>query len=215
MWRKFYLFFQSSSQSLSFLDCTFGRGGHSLALLKALPEARVLALDQDEEAIVYGQRELVPFFKGRLKLLKANFHNFSSSSRSSFDGILMDLGASSPQLEGRERGFSFYQRGPLDMRMDRSQPFKASDIVNNSSEEELTALFKEYGEIANPYPVVSDLLKRRKKKDNRGDRRVDEDYSKTHPLAQREIPSRNPLFFGSSYESKQRTGGIKKQPFVS
>ena len=76
----------------------------------------------------------------------------------------MDLGVSSPQLENQERGFSFYRKGPLDMRMDRSQTLQAKDILNSSSKEELINLFKEYGEISNPFPVIDSLLKERKKK---------------------------------------------------
>ena len=152
----------SKTSNAFFLDCTFGGGGHSQALLKAFPKARVLALDWDEEAITYGRKNLAPLFKSRLKLLRTNFHNFRTSSF--FDGILMDLGVSSPQLDRASRGFSFYRKGPLDMRMDQSQSLKVGDIVNRASKEELVSLFKEYGEIAKPYPVVTDLLKERKKK---------------------------------------------------
>lgn len=152
----------SKTSSAFFLDCTFGRGGHSQALLKAFQGARVLALDRDGEAIAYGLKNLAPLFKGRLKLLRTNFHNFRTSSF--FDGILMDLGVSSPQLDQAGRGFSFYRKGPLDMRMDQSQSLKAGDIVNGASKEELTSLFKDYGEIVNPHPVITDLLKERKKK---------------------------------------------------
>lgn len=155
----------SKSPPHSLLDCTFGRGGHSKAFLKAFPEIKILALDWDSEAIEYGQKKLIPLFKNRLKLQKINFHDFPKTSHSSpFDCILMDLGVSSPQLENQERGFSFYRKGPLDMRMDRSQTLQAKDILNSSSKEELINLFKEYGEISNPFPVIDSLLKERKKK---------------------------------------------------
>lgn len=149
----------------SLLDCTFGGGGHSKAFLKAFPKIKILGLDQDSEAIEDGQKQLAPLFKDRLKLKKINFHDFPRTNHHSlFDGILMDLGVSSPQLENRERGFSFYRRGPLDMRMDRDRTLQARDILNNSSKEELINLFKEYGEIYNPLPIVDSLLKERKKK---------------------------------------------------
>ena len=159
--------FSKFPSPLSLLDCTFGRGGHSLAFLKRFPKIKIMALDQDEEAITYGHQELIPLFKNQLKLLQMNFHDISKSSSlpySPFNSILIDLGVSSPQLEQSERGFSFYHRGPLDMRMDRRQTLKASDIVNNSSREELIHLFKEYGEIAHPHLVVNSLLQERRKK---------------------------------------------------
>ena len=78
--------------------------------------------------------------------------------------ILMDLGVSSPQLDEKERGFSFDQNGPLDMRMDRKQKFKADDIINSWSQAELIRLFQSYGEIRSPYRVVSAILKQRRKK---------------------------------------------------
>ena len=147
------------------LDCTFGRGGHSKAFLKAFPEIKILGLDRDSEAIEYGKNHLIPLFKDRLKLQKTNFHDFPKTNRQFlFDGILMDLGVSSPQLENKERGFSFYRKGPLDMRMDKDQIIQAKDILNNSSKEELVNLFKEYGEIFNPFPVIDNLCKERKKK---------------------------------------------------
>ena len=77
--------------------------------------------------------------------------------------ILMDLGVSSPQLDERKRGFSFYQDGPLDMRMDRQQEFKASDIINFWRREKLVKLFQSYGEIRNPYKAVEAILKQRQK----------------------------------------------------
>ena len=141
------------------LDCTFGRGGHSAALLKAFPSLEIPALDRDEEAVAFARR--APPFKERFKIQKANFHDFPSSTKTLFDGILMDLGPSSPQLESAERGFSFYLSGPLDMRMDRSQSLRAADILQTRSQEELQRIFKENGDIRNPEPVIRSLLKER------------------------------------------------------
>ena len=148
------------------LDCTFGRGGHSAALLKAFPSLNILALDRDEEAIAFGQKHSL--FKERIKIQKANFYDFPQKflqkNDSLFDGILMDLGPSAPQLESGERGFSFYRRGPLDMRMDRNQSLRAEDILQTFSKKELLQIFKEDGEIRNPEPVIQSLLKERVKK---------------------------------------------------
>ena len=148
------------------LDCTFGRGGHSAALLETFPSLNIQALDRDEEAVAFGQKH--PLFKERLNIQKANFYDFPQKFLQKndflFDGILMDLGPSAPQLESGERGFSFYRRGPLDMRMDRSQPLRAPDILQTASKEELLRIFKEDGEIRNPEPVIQSLLKERAKK---------------------------------------------------
>ena len=146
------------------LDCTFGRGGHSLAFLNQYPQSSVLALDRDLEAVQFSQSLQNQYLN--LKVLYENFFNFPSHSKkyNLFDLILMDLGASSPQLDHSERGFSFNKSGPLDMRMDQNQKFKASDIINSFCKKELIDLFKTYGEIKHPYPVVNDLILQRKKK---------------------------------------------------
>lgn len=149
------------------LDATFGRGGHTRVLLNRFPEATVWALDRDHEAIEYAQKEFADEIRqGRLFLERINFHNWrerSKQSTSDFDFILVDLGVSSPQLDSGERGFSFYKDGPLDMRMDQSADLDAATIVNTWSEGELAELFKEYGEIRRPGPVVRAIVERRRK----------------------------------------------------
>ena len=152
------------------LDCTFGRGGHTQAFLSQFSKLRVLALDWDEEAIKYGKG----FFQAsRIQFLRTNFHHFPEKFHSSpslfmkwksFDVILMDLGVSSPQLDQGERGFSFSKEGPLDMRMDRRGQVTAEDLVNGLSKKALIQLFKEYGEIKYPFPVVDAIFEKRKKK---------------------------------------------------
>lgn len=147
------------------LDCTFGRGGHSLAFLKKFPKVLVTGLDCDDQAIEYGSL-LKEVKEGKIKLFKKNFHTFATSAaqKEIYDVVLMDLGVSSPQLDEKERGFSFYQDGPLDMRMDRRQEFKAEDIINTWGKKALVQLFQTYGEIKNPYKVIEAILKQRRKK---------------------------------------------------
>ena len=147
------------------LDCTFGRGGHSLALLKAFPNLLITALDRDQQALEYAC-SLKETKEGKIILLKKNFHHFPAEREQTetYDIILMDLGVSSPQLDEAERGFSFYRDGPLDMRMDRDQAFKADDIINTWSKKELIKLFQSYGEIKNPYKVINSIIEKRKKK---------------------------------------------------
>ncbi len=156
--------FSKKNPPQKILDCSFGRGGHSLAFLKEFPFMGVMALDCDEQAIQSGL-SLKETKEGKITLLKKNFHNFpSSAQKEEYDIIIMDLGPSSPQIDDKNRGFSFYQDGPLDMRMDRSQKFKASDIVNFYSKKELVRLFQSYGEIKSPYKITEKLLRRRREK---------------------------------------------------
>ncbi len=157
--------FSKEDSPQQILDCTFGRGGHSLAFLREFPKVKITGLDCDDQAIKYGS-SLEDVKRGKIRLLQENFHDFPSvaDKKEFYDTVLMDLGVSSPQLDEAARGFSFSQNGPLDMRMDRGQKFKADDIINSWSKEELIALFQYYGEIKNPYRVVSAILRRREKK---------------------------------------------------
>jgi 16S rRNA (cytosine1402-N4)-methyltransferase len=144
-----------------FVDGTLGAGGHSFAILEAGPQARLIGLDRDEAALEAAAERLKPF-AGRFELHRANFvevENFVSPE--SCDGVLLDLGVSSPQLDQAERGFSFQNDGPLDMRMDRRDPITAADIVNTWPEEELANLFWELGEEKASRRIASALTKRR------------------------------------------------------
>jgi 16S rRNA (cytosine1402-N4)-methyltransferase len=150
------------------LDGTFGRGGHSRALLEAIPEARLTGFDQDLAAIEHARREFSDLSsQGRFHIYHFNFHDiakFKEGPPEGFDVILLDLGVSSPQLDTPERGFSFYHDGPLDMRMNQAQEKSAADVVNTWSEVELNELFSEYGEIRRPQRVVRALVNDRREK---------------------------------------------------
>lgn len=130
-----------------FLDATVGGGGHACRILER--GAEVLGLDQDAEAIEYA-RDRVEGFGHRCGLIQANFADFpeilTTVGVGRLDGILLDLGVSSHQLEDPRRGFSFVRTGPLDMRMNTSAELTAEYIVNHSEEEELRRIFLEYGE---------------------------------------------------------------------
>jgi 16S rRNA (cytosine1402-N4)-methyltransferase len=155
---------RESSQALRYFDGTFGRGGHLRALLENNPKVTALATDRDLEALNFAEKNFSELLQnGRLQLRHANFSEFSPEW-GEFDMMLLDLGVSSPQLDQSQRGFSFYNSGPLDMRMDNSKGFTAADVVNTYDEEDLIRIFKDYGEIFKPYRVVRAIVNDRKTK---------------------------------------------------
>ncbi|MEE3467184.1 MAG: 16S rRNA (cytosine(1402)-N(4))-methyltransferase RsmH, partial [Eubacterium sp.] len=132
-----------------YVDGTLGGAGHSSEILKHLSErGRLIGIDQDEDAIAAAGLRLQG--DERVTIVKSNFRNMRSVldglSIDKVDGILLDLGVSSYQFDEPERGFSYREDAPLDMRMDREGPITAADIVNTYSKDELTRIFKEYGE---------------------------------------------------------------------
>lgn len=160
---KEVLQFATEIEPSTILDGTFGRGGHSRALLEACPKAKLTAIDQDRAAIDYGTREFGELIAaGRLSLRHFNFHRLAEFSEKNFDVILLDLGVSSPQLDEAGRGFSFYHDGPLDMRMNQADEMTAADVINTWPEVELMSLFIKYGEIRRPHRVVRAIVNDRK-----------------------------------------------------
>lgn len=135
-----------------YVDCTLGGAGHSSVILSKLNEkGHLYAFDQDRIAIENAQKVLAPYIeKGMVTLIKANFRYIKEEleSRDVFgvDGILYDLGVSSPQLDQAERGFSYRHDAPLDMRMDQEQELTAQIIVNEWPYAELVKIFYRYGE---------------------------------------------------------------------
>lgn len=129
-----------------FLDGTLGAGGHSFAILQAHPELKTLyGIDQDPEALGIASKKLAPF-KDKIQLIPSNFTQFPKHQLPPLDGILVDLGVSSMQLDQPEKGFSFMKDGPLDMRMDPTNPLTAEIIVNTWEEWDLARIFRDYGE---------------------------------------------------------------------
>ena len=124
-----------------YLDATVGAGGHSGQILAAAPDVQLTALDRDGEAIAAAQAHLPP----TVQFWRGNFADYQPGT-TRFDGIVADLGVSSPQLDHRERGFSFQQDAPLDMRMDQGQDLTAATILNHHSETDLVRIFSHYGE---------------------------------------------------------------------
>ncbi|MGE5673817.1 MAG: 16S rRNA (cytosine(1402)-N(4))-methyltransferase RsmH [Mycobacterium leprae] len=134
----------------TYVDCTVGGAGHSLEIVRRLgPTGRLIGLDQDDNALKAAGERLSPF-GDRVTLVKTNFAAVSEVlerlGTGPVQGILMDIGVSSHQLDEAERGFSFHQEAPLDMRMDQSNPLSAAVVVNEWPEEELARVIWEYGE---------------------------------------------------------------------
>ncbi len=131
------------------VDGTLGDGGHAELLLKNTTSVRVLGIDRDMRAIERAEKRLAPF-RDRITLVHGNFSDIKTILKKAnvmnVDGLLLDLGVSSPQLDSPDRGFSFMRNGPLDMRMDSSQKITAADLLVELPDEELVSVIKEYGE---------------------------------------------------------------------
>lgn len=131
-----------------YVDCTFGRGGHSTGILQRLTTGRLIAIDQDDTAIEAAHQLQKQY--AQLVVVKDNFRHLktilSNLNIDSVDGILIDLGVSSPQFDDPSRGFSYRSDATLDMRMDQSQELTAKTIVNSYSFEDLRYIFQAYGE---------------------------------------------------------------------
>jgi len=127
-----------------YLDTTVGGGGHSSLILATFPGVRITAIDRDETAIAAAKSYLQQYIPHRVEFWQGNFSNYQPTQL--FDGIIADLGVSSPQLDIASRGFSFRQPAPLDMRMDSRQSLTAQTIINHWDEQHLAKIFFEYGE---------------------------------------------------------------------
>ena len=160
-----------------YVDCTLGGAGHSSKILEKLETGLLVGFDKDQEAIDASTKKLSKiwkvFSKDNIKknneksclIIKDDFKNSPSVLTelgiTNVDGILIDLGVSSHQLDTAERGFSFKKDAPLDMRMDSSQSLTAKQIVNSYSEEQLRNLFKEYGEEEFAFSIAKNICKAR------------------------------------------------------
>jgi 16S rRNA (cytosine1402-N4)-methyltransferase len=132
------------------VDCTVGGGGHAAALLAARPDCSLLGIDRDADAVA-AARDRLAGYGPRVKVVHGGFEELGDlvarhGEGERVMGILMDLGVSSPQLDRRERGFSYRFDAPLDMRMDARQPLTAADVVNTYEEDELARVIARYGE---------------------------------------------------------------------
>ncbi|WP_114571166.1 16S rRNA (cytosine(1402)-N(4))-methyltransferase RsmH [Exiguobacterium flavidum] len=132
-----------------YVDCTLGGAGHSEEIVKLLTTGHLYAFDQDDVALAHAEERLAPY-AGRFTLIKSNFaylkQELNARGITRVDGILFDLGVSSPQLDEGERGFSYNHDARLDMRMDQSSPLSAYEVVNEWDYNDLVRIFFTYGE---------------------------------------------------------------------
>lgn len=147
-----------------YVDATLGYGGHSEEILKRLRRGILFAFDQDEDAIHFGQKRLSKV-SDNFKIIYSNFENLKEGLEkegiTKVDGIIFDLGLSSPQIDEAERGFTFMNDAPLDMRMDKNGTLTAEMIVNNYSLEDLTNIFYIYGEEKFSKPIAKKIVAER------------------------------------------------------
>ena len=151
-----------------YVDGTLGGGGHSYEISKRLSGGgRLIGIDQDEDAIRAAQARLAKY-KDRVTILRGNYRNMvqmlAEIGVTSVDGILLDLGVSSYQLDTAERGFTYREDTRLDMRMDRRQPFSAYDVVNSYTKEKLYQVIRDYGEERFAENIAKHICLERQKK---------------------------------------------------
>ena len=149
------------------VDCTLGYGGHSSHILKEIKKGFLFAFDQDDEAIKFSQNRLNEV-GNNYEIIRSNFVHIKSELENrkicEVDGILYDLGVSSPQLDESDRGFSFHNDAKLDMRMDTKNDFSAYEVVNEYSYNDLVRIFRDYGEEKFATSIAKRIVTEREKK---------------------------------------------------
>ena len=147
-----------------YVDGTLGGGGHSFKIVQKLKDGRLIGIDQDKEAIAAAQKRL-KLFSDKVTLVNDNYINIKSILEErgirKADGILLDLGVSSYQIDNPERGFSYKNDAPLDMRMDQSAPLSAKDVVNTYPREELLRIIRDFGEEKFASAIASAIVRQR------------------------------------------------------
>ena len=149
-----------------YVDATLGRGGHTRALAEKLTTGHLYSFDKDAEAIAESQENLADL-ADRITLIHADFRDLRQELEArgieAVDGVMMDLGVSSPQFDDPERGFSYRFDARLDMRMDQEQKLTAYDVINTYGEGELASVFRRYGEERYAGPIARTIVRQREK----------------------------------------------------
>lgn len=150
-----------------YVDCTLGYAGHSSEILKRIKRGHLFAFDQDQEAISASMKSLSKI-GNNFTIIKSNFVNLKEKlleqNITEVDGILFDLGVSSPQLDEKERGFSYHNNAKLDMRMDQESSFSAYDVINTYEEKDLARIIFQYGEEKYGNSIAKNIVKARSQK---------------------------------------------------
>ena len=150
-----------------YVDCTLGFGGHSGLILERIKRGFLFAFDQDDMALEYSEKKLKEI-GSNFELIKSNFayikEELNKRNVTEVDGIVFDLGVSSPQLDIADRGFSFHKDAKLDMRMDTTKEFSAHNVVNEYSYEELVRVIRDYGEEKYATSIAKNIVKDRESK---------------------------------------------------
>ena len=151
-----------------YVDATLGYGGHSYEILRRLKRGFLFAFDQDSNAILVSHEKLEPL-GSNYKLISSNFENMvlelKNNDISGVDGIIFDLGVSSPQIDDASRGFSFMKDATLDMRMNQIQKFSALELINQYQEKDLFKVFIKYGEEKFSKQIAKKIIEVRKTKE--------------------------------------------------
>ena len=154
-------------ESSVIVDCTLGYGGHSSNILKKIKRGFLFAFDQDDEAIKSSKNRLDEI-SDNYEIIKSNFKNIKKELEKrnikTVNGILYDIGVSSPQLDEDYRGFSFHKDAKLDMRMDQTQDFSAYELINNYEYKDLVRIFINYGEEKYATSIAKNIIKNRNEK---------------------------------------------------
>ncbi len=157
----------SEQRSRRIIDGTLGNGGHSALIMQHNPQAQLLGIDRDDEALNRASKNLA-FASDRIKLVRGQYSELESLAAeigwNSADAILLDIGLSSPQIDDARRGFSLRQDGPLDMRMDKRSVLTASRLLNREPAEELARIFYEYGELRRSRRLAAAIVARREER---------------------------------------------------
>ena len=170
-----------------YIDATLGFAGHSSEILKRIKKGFLMAFDKDIDAIDYSRSKLLKI-GDNFKIFNTGFINIKekvSEEVSKVDGILFDIGVSSVEIDESSRGFSYMKNGPLDMRMDQSSNLTAEFIVNNYSLDELTKIFREYGEEKHSYKIAKKIIEEREKSPIKETAKLVEIIDKCYPYKEK------------------------------
>lgn len=170
-----------------YIDATLGFAGHSSEILKRIKKGFLMAFDKDIDAIDYSRSKLLKI-GDNFKIFNTGFINIKekvSEEVSKVDGILFDIGVSSVEIDESSRGFSYMKNGPLDMRMDQSSNLTAEFIVNNYSLDELTKIFREYGEEKHSYKIAKKIIEEREKSPIKETEKLVEIIDKCYPYKEK------------------------------